>query len=78
MKKNRRERVVGELNSLGLFSRPSHANLPACGFEKSIASYGDLAVDQHHTVEDVGVAGGAALGQALGSERGIFGRRDIS
>ena len=37
-----------------------------------IAAKGDLDVDQHHTVEDVGIAFGKAVGQALGSKRGIL------
>ena len=32
---------------------------------------GDLDVDQHHTVEDVGIALGEAVSKALGSRRGI-------
>jgi len=32
---------------------------------------GDLEVDAHHTVEDVGIAFGEALGRALGDRRGI-------
>ena len=33
---------------------------------------GDLDVDQHHTVEDVGLVLGEAVRRALGSKRGIL------
>jgi len=41
------------------------------GFDLSIAATGDLDVDQHHTVEDVGIALGEAVAAALGDKRGI-------
>jgi imidazoleglycerol-phosphate dehydratase len=41
------------------------------GFDLTIAATGDLDVDAHHTVEDVGIALGEAVLQALGSKRGI-------
>ncbi|MGC1367832.1 MAG: imidazoleglycerol-phosphate dehydratase HisB [Candidatus Acidiferrum sp.] len=37
-----------------------------------ITAKGDLDVDQHHTVEDVGIALGEAVLKALGSKRGIL------
>jgi imidazoleglycerol-phosphate dehydratase len=40
-------------------------------FDLQIAATGDLDVDQHHTVEDVGIALGEAVSQALGDRRGI-------
>src|ERR1051326_3107569 len=42
------------------------------GFNLKLAANGDLDVDQHHTVEDVGIALGEAFGQALGDKRGIL------
>lgn len=40
-------------------------------FDLTLRATGDLDVDQHHTVEDVGIALGQAVTQALGSKRGI-------
>ena len=40
-------------------------------FDLTIKADGDLDVDQHHTVEDVGIALGEAVSNALGSRRGI-------
>jgi imidazoleglycerol-phosphate dehydratase len=37
-----------------------------------IAAKGDLDVDQHHTVEDLGITLGEAISKALGSKRGIL------
>lgn len=42
------------------------------GFDLRLKSTGDLDVDQHHTVEDVGIALGEALNAALGNKRGIL------
>jgi imidazoleglycerol-phosphate dehydratase len=41
------------------------------GFDLRLRATGDLDVDQHHTVEDVGIALGEAVDQALGTRRGI-------
>jgi imidazoleglycerol-phosphate dehydratase len=37
-----------------------------------LVARGDLDVDQHHTVEDAGIALGEAVAKALGSKRGIL------
>lgn len=41
------------------------------GLALEIRCKGDLEVDEHHTMEDVGIALGEALRQALGDKRGI-------
>ena len=41
------------------------------GFDLKLYASGDLDVDQHHTVEDIGIALGEAVSSALGSRRGI-------
>jgi imidazoleglycerol-phosphate dehydratase len=40
-------------------------------FDLEIAADGDLDVDQHHTVEDLGIALGEAVSRALGDRKGI-------
>jgi imidazoleglycerol-phosphate dehydratase len=42
------------------------------GFDLQLKATGDLDVDQHHTVEDVGIVLGQAFEKALGSKRGIL------
>lgn len=49
---------------LTLFSRHSLIDL-------KVKAVGDISVDLHHTVEDVGIALGQALAKALGDKRGI-------
>ena len=41
------------------------------GFDLEVKADGDLDVDQHHTVEDVGIVLGQAVNKALGDRRGI-------
>ena len=41
------------------------------GFDITLRATGDLDVDQHHTVEDVGIVLGQLFSQALGERRGI-------
>ena len=40
-------------------------------FDLSVSCIGDTQVDDHHTVEDIGIALGQALAEALGEKRGI-------
>ena len=49
---------------LELFSRHG-------AFDLKVKAVGDLDVDQHHTVEDLGIALGEAVSAALGNRRGI-------
>jgi imidazoleglycerol-phosphate dehydratase len=49
---------------LELFGRHAAVDL-------TVKADGDLAVDQHHTVEDVGICLGQAIKQALGDKKGI-------
>jgi len=49
---------------LELFARHGAFNL-------TVKATGDLDVDQHHTVEDLGIALGEAVSKALGKRRGI-------
>jgi len=49
---------------LTLFSRHSLVNL-------EVLADGDIEVDYHHTVEDIGISLGRAFAQALGDKRGI-------
>jgi imidazoleglycerol-phosphate dehydratase len=41
-------------------------------FDLKLKAKGDLDVDQHHTIEDVGIALGEAFEQALGNKKGIM------
>ena len=41
------------------------------GFDLTLHATGDLDVDQHHTVEDVGITLGEAVSKALGDRKGI-------
>jgi imidazoleglycerol-phosphate dehydratase len=41
------------------------------GLDLTVAAEGDLEIDAHHTVEDVGIALGGALKEALGDKAGV-------
>jgi imidazoleglycerol-phosphate dehydratase len=62
---------------LPLFDHFLRAFAQHSGFGLSVEATGDLNVDPHHLVEDVGIVLGDAVAQALGDRRGIqrFGQR---
>lgn len=49
---------------LDLFTKHGH-------FDLSVKAVGDIEIDDHHTVEDIGICLGTALQQALGDKKGI-------
>lgn len=64
----------GDLNihtGIGFFDHMLHAMLFYAGFGGTVTCEGDLYVDGHHSVEDVGIALGKALKDALGDKVGI-------
>ena len=56
---------------IGFFDHMLTALCVHGGFDMEISCKGDLNVDGHHSVEDVGIALGKAFGEALGDKSGI-------
>lgn len=64
----------GEVNirtGIGFFDHMLNAFAFYGGFGLSLQAKGDLEVDGHHTVEDVGICLGQAMKEALGDRKGI-------
>ena len=57
---------------IGFFDHMVTALATHARFDLDLACRGDLHVDAHHTVEDVGIVIGDGLREALGDKRGIF------
>ena len=64
---------------IGFFDHMLEALARHAHWTLEVEASGDLHVDQHHTVEDVGIVLGQALAQALGERRGIrrFGEASV-
>lgn len=56
---------------IGFFDHMLNAFAKHSGFGLTVKCDGDLNVDGHHTVEDVGIALGTALREAVGDRKGI-------
>ncbi len=56
---------------VGFLDHMLHALAKHARFNLRIKARGDLHIDEHHTVEDVGITLGRALSDALGDRRGI-------
>lgn len=56
---------------VGFFDHMLHALTKHARIDLSVQAQGDLHIDEHHTVEDVGITLGQALSEALGDRRGI-------
>ncbi len=64
----------GEVNvstGIGFFDHMLTALAFYAGFGLELSALGDLHVDGHHTVEDVGIVLGQAFREALGDKKGI-------
>jgi imidazoleglycerol-phosphate dehydratase len=56
---------------IGFFDHMLDALARHGGFDLAVGCEGDLQIDGHHTVEDVGLVLGAAFAEALGEKRGV-------
>lgn len=63
--------LVEVSTGIGFFDHLLEAFAFHAGFDLKVSARGDLEVDGHHTVEDVGICLGRALRAALGSREGI-------
>ncbi len=63
-------RFVGS-SGVGFFDHMLNSFIVHSGFELELKTVGDLHVDCHHTIEDVGIVLGKAFKEAVGDKKGI-------
>lgn len=63
-------RFVGS-SGVGFFDHMLNSFIVHSGFELDLKTVGDLHVDCHHTIEDVGIVLGKAFKEAVGDKKGI-------
>ncbi|MCB0179624.1 MAG: imidazoleglycerol-phosphate dehydratase, partial [Anaerolineae bacterium] len=56
---------------VGFLDHMLHALARHARFDLKVRAEGDLHIDEHHTVEDVGITLGQAFAKALGDKKGI-------
>lgn len=56
---------------LGFLDHMLHLLASHAGFDLQLVAKGDLHVDEHHLIEDIGIVLGEALKQSLGSKQGV-------
>ncbi len=63
--------VIAIDTGIGFFDHMLHSLAFHAGWTLDLKAKGDYSVDAHHTVEDVGIVLGSALGECLGDRVGI-------
>jgi len=66
-----RQRTGEDRHRDSLLRPHAGAVVQAWFFDLTVKAKGDIDIDEHHTVEDVGIVMGKALHQALGEKAGI-------
>ncbi len=76
LEKGKKGKLCGQ-SGIGFFDHMLNAFCAHGGFDANLVCKGDLNVDGHHTVEDVGIVLGMALKEAAGDMKGIKRFSDI-